>query len=224
MLYLYLKTHNITKLKYLGKTTQNPYTYKGSGIYWNRHIKKHGNDVTTVVLKECNTIEDFEYWGIYYSTLWNIVDSIEFANLVPETGTGSGNGGANKGMLHTAETKQKISSAKLASNYRHTQAIKQVISKHSRGRRHTTETKQKIGAAQSGKIVSAITKEKRKQTMLQRYGDNNPALSKEANQKRSIALKGKPKVHPQVTCPHCGKSGNKPIMIRWHFDNCKLNR
>jgi len=25
----------------------------------------------------------------------------------------------------------------------------------------------------------------------------------------------------QVTCPHCGKWGQKIIMGRWHFDNCK---
>lgn len=26
-----------------------------------------------------------------------------------------------------------------------------------------------------------------------------------------------------VTCPHCGKSGAKPGMKRWHFDKCKQN-
>ncbi len=25
-----------------------------------------------------------------------------------------------------------------------------------------------------------------------------------------------------VTCPHCSKTGGKPIMMRYHFDNCKL--
>ena len=25
----------------------------------------------------------------------------------------------------------------------------------------------------------------------------------------------------QVTCPHCGKTGAKRAMARWHFDNCK---
>jgi len=25
----------------------------------------------------------------------------------------------------------------------------------------------------------------------------------------------------EVTCPHCGKTGQKIIMGRWHFDNCK---
>ena len=24
-----------------------------------------------------------------------------------------------------------------------------------------------------------------------------------------------------ITCPHCGKSGGKCIMLRWHFDRCK---
>jgi len=25
----------------------------------------------------------------------------------------------------------------------------------------------------------------------------------------------------QVTCPHCGKAGQKLVMARWHFDNCR---
>ena len=40
--YLYVKTHRITGLKYLGKTKQDPYKYRGSGVYWTSHIKKHG--------------------------------------------------------------------------------------------------------------------------------------------------------------------------------------
>ena len=30
----------------------------------------------------------------------------------------------------------------------------------------------------------------------------------------------KPK--PKVTCPHCNKEGGKPVMVRYHFDNCKF--
>ena len=26
----------------------------------------------------------------------------------------------------------------------------------------------------------------------------------------------------QACCPHCGKSGQKGLMHRWHFDNCKI--
>lgn len=27
----------------------------------------------------------------------------------------------------------------------------------------------------------------------------------------------------EVSCPHCKKTGNKPIMRRWHFDFCQSN-
>ena len=26
----------------------------------------------------------------------------------------------------------------------------------------------------------------------------------------------------EVACPHCGKTGQKMNMVRWHFDNCKF--
>ena len=86
--YLYVKTHNKTGLKYLGKTIQNPYKYKGSGIHWCRHLSKHGNDVTTEILKECQTNDEVKYWGQYYSDLWNVVNDNIWANLKPETGDG----------------------------------------------------------------------------------------------------------------------------------------
>jgi hypothetical protein len=86
--YLYVKTHNKTGLKYLGKTIQNPYKYKGSGIHWCRHLSKHGNDVTTEILKECQNNDEVKYWGQYYSDLWNVVDDTAWANLKPETGDG----------------------------------------------------------------------------------------------------------------------------------------
>lgn len=45
-------------------------------------------------------------------------------------------------------------------------------------------------------------------------GDGNPMKNPEVAKK----LK-KPK--PKVTCPHCNKTGGKPVMTRYHFDNCK---
>jgi len=50
--YLYVKTHNVTGLNYLGYTTaKDPHNYKGSGTYWKRHIKKYGYDFTTSILR-----------------------------------------------------------------------------------------------------------------------------------------------------------------------------
>ena len=68
MFYLYVKTHNQTKLKYLGKTESDPYQYKGSGKYWLRHIRKHGNDVSTQILLATEDKKEFEYTIRHYGT------------------------------------------------------------------------------------------------------------------------------------------------------------
>lgn len=113
-IYLYKKTHNVTGLKYLGKTiSNNPHKYKGSGDYWIPHIKKHGYDVTTEILKECSSKEELKYWGLYYSELWDIVNDRDgngnkiWANLKPE----SGDGGSTVEIQNRPEVKQKKSNA-----------------------------------------------------------------------------------------------------------------
>jgi len=88
-IYLYVKTHSKTGLKYLGKTVKDPFTYLGSGIDWKAHLKIHGVEHTTEIIKECNTNAELNKWGRYYSKLWNIVESNEWANRIPETGGGS---------------------------------------------------------------------------------------------------------------------------------------
>ncbi len=87
--YLYLKTHNITGLKYLGYTSsKDPHKYKGSGKYWSNHINKYGYYVNTEILVESDSLEQIKEKGIYFSELWNIVDNDEFANLKIESGDG----------------------------------------------------------------------------------------------------------------------------------------
>lgn len=40
-------------------------------------------------------------------------------------------------------------------------------------------------------------------------------------EKLRIAATGKGKPHELLTCPHCGKTGGKGGIKRWHLDNCK---
>jgi len=102
-MYLYLKKHNKTNLKYLGKTIANdPHLYQGSGKVWKRHIAKHGYDVTTEILLTTDCADELKALGLYYSKLWNIVESKEFANLMDE----SGDGGA---QIWTIESRKKLS-------------------------------------------------------------------------------------------------------------------
>lgn len=88
-IYLYVKTHNKTGLKYLGKTTSSdPHKYPGSGKYWTRHLQKYGYDYSTEIIKECETIDEIREWGLYYSKLWNVAENNEWANLILEQGEG----------------------------------------------------------------------------------------------------------------------------------------
>lgn len=108
MIYLYVKQHNKTGLKYLGKTVKSdPDKYQGSGKIWKSHIKKYGYDVTTDILKICETQEELKYWGEYYSDLWNIVESTEWANLIPEKGDGGATMTGRKQSQHQKDSVRK---------------------------------------------------------------------------------------------------------------------
>lgn len=95
-IYLYIKTHNQTGLKYFGKTTHNPQSYRGSGKVWVEHLKEFGNDVSTEVLGEFTNREHCAEIARKFSADNNIAESAEWANLIPET-LGGWNTNAHKG-------------------------------------------------------------------------------------------------------------------------------
>ena len=102
-IYLYVKTHNKTGLKYLGFTrSSDPFSYKGSGKYWKAHIKKHGYDISTKILLSTTDIAEVKATGLFFSKLWSVVESEEWANLVEESGDG---------ITHSPETKAKMRAA-----------------------------------------------------------------------------------------------------------------
>jgi hypothetical protein len=92
---LYLKTSPSGK-KYLGKFTERKdgrsvYQYKGSGVYWLRHLEYNNltaSDIETEILYETDSFDDFKKEAIKYSKLWEVSTNEEFANLVDETGDG----------------------------------------------------------------------------------------------------------------------------------------
>lgn len=111
--YLYIKTHNITGLKYLGQTTkQDPLSYKGSGKDWVEHLKRYGVDIHTDIIMACISKKELNFYGRYYSTLYKVTTSVDdygnriWANCIPETGGGSGE--HNKGRKRTEKQKAYI--------------------------------------------------------------------------------------------------------------------
>ena len=194
---LYVKTHSITGLKYLGYTKkEDPHAYYGSGIYWKRHLKKHGYTYTTEILLKCQTVDEIKKWGPYYSTLWNIVKETDsngnkiWANEKPETGDG-GSG------LKSKETREKIRAANAGEK------------NGMYGKTHSKEARNKIKLKRAHQVVPKRSEEtKAKQRAKRWYTDgvrnikisgeppngfiSGRTLSAEIREKFSAALRGQP--------------------------------
>ena len=146
--YLYIKQHSITGLKYFGKTTKDPLKYNGSGVHWTRHIKQHGKEhiITTWVSEPYIDSIAISEFALSFSRDNNIVESKDWANIIPENGL---DGGFNMtGRTHSTKTKQKISDAKKGKT--HSIESKQKMSDIKKGKIHSIESKQKISAVHLG--------------------------------------------------------------------------
>lgn len=101
--YLYIKQHRDTGLKYFGKTVTNPYTYNGSGSYWRRHLLKHGQNILTKEVFGFDNQEMCTEFALKFSKDNNIVHSKNWANLKEETGMDGG-----YGYLHNEDVRKRI--------------------------------------------------------------------------------------------------------------------
>ena len=169
-IYLYVKVHNKTGLKYLGVTAStNPHSYSGSGVYWKNHLNKHGFDYSTEILKECKTKDEVKEWGLYYSRLWNIVESKEWANLKEEQGDGGRQskevrekiGKAGKGRVPWNKGKQmwSVEERKLIGERSKQRGLQsqETIAKRvmkTTGKTRTDEQKTRMSLAQKGRTIS----------------------------------------------------------------------
>ena len=207
--YLYIKKHNITGLKYFGKTTRSdPTRYKGSGVYWSDHLKVHGNDVTTLWYQLYDSRELLCEEAMAFSTSHDIVNSPEWANLIPEDGVG----GWQPGHQHSEESKQKMILAQknrtsprkrspmseetkekiriaIQNKGPRSEETKQKLSTKNRGKTHTLEARKKISEAGKGRKCPK-TEEHRHKLSLANKGKTIP---EETKRKISLSLNGRPK-------------------------------
>lgn len=165
--FLYIKQHKITGKLYFGKTSKNPETYKGSGIHWKSHLKKHGNEVETLWYCLYNTKESIKEAAISFSKLWDIVESDGWLNLIEEDGIGNGlpvghkktkehcdkisksnkgNVPWSKGLKLPKEFGQKVSESKLLSNKKYTDQEKLNVSIGTKKAMDNDEVKAKCSA------------------------------------------------------------------------------
>lgn len=156
--YLCIKQHSITGLKYFCKTSKkDPIKYLGSGVYWKKHIKKHGKEhVITLWVSEPYTDTSIIEHALHFSLENNIVESNEWANLITENGLDGGAPGSSRSV----EIRAKISASKIGKTQSAEHIAKRTAS--SKGRKHSAETKIKLSAPKpprtkehSAKISSA---------------------------------------------------------------------
>jgi len=82
IIYLYIKTHSKTGLKYFGKTIKkDPHKYPGSGKHWRAHLEKHGYEYTTEIYGTYTNKDECQTAAIEFSEKNKIVESKEWANL-----------------------------------------------------------------------------------------------------------------------------------------------
>jgi hypothetical protein len=170
--FLYIKQHSQTGLLYLGKTVRDPLTYQGSGTYWKRHIKEHGNKIETLWYCLFLDQEMLTQFATALSSMYNVVFSLNenkkkiWANEKPEDGLDGGNmKGVNKGIKRSDEFKLQMSLRNL-------------------GKKQSEETKLKRIAALKGR---AFTEE-----WLAKLRKPKPPRSEEHSRNQSKARKGVP--------------------------------
>ena len=186
---------------YLRKSDSTPYYIgKGNG---DRHLGKHNvnvpKDRTKIVFLETN--------------LTNI-GALALERRYIEW---YGRKDLGTGILRNRTDGGEGSSGRVVSNE---SRLKQVATRRENGNyTHSQETKDKISKSLSG-FGKGISKsaEHTQHIREAKQGSKNPMFGKEPwNKGLSVNLGPKQK----IICPHCGKEGGKPVMIRFHFNNCK---
>lgn len=236
--FLYIKTHNKTGLKYFGKTTKDPFKYKGSGKYWLAHIAKHGDDVQTEIFGEYSSQNELIEAALKFSVENDITNSTKWANLIDENGLDgapTGDGHPLFGKEVSAETRAKLSEAmKRRWETSHNDIVatqskawteKRKIEQSEHTRKKWTEERKKS----HGERISELHNEG---VYPIRQGFKQTT---EHSEKISAALKGRPKSEEhrknlsnaaqnreKVTCEFCGK-----MLMRCHYSlhhgpKCKL--
>lgn len=163
IIYLYVKQCSHCGLKYFGNTTRDPYKYNGSGKYWQRHVKTHGT-------KHIKTLDVYSFedqklcneFALNFSEVNNIVESSEWANLMPETGL--------RGLVYTDDMRKRISESN------HTRVI-------------TPEQRLKRSEQRLGKKLGPQSKETKLKRSVTMKGRPSPRKGVAANPEAKVKLK-----------------------------------
>jgi len=205
-----LAIKELNGVKYFCKSVRKDIEkYTGSGVRWTNHVKKHGREhIRTLWISEwfyCP--ERLQFFALEFSKQHNIVESSEWANLIPENGL-TGNTGSKKGhMAGIPKPKSNMHRDSIS------KTLTGITLEYRHGKEKADEIRSKMSLAKIGNKKSKETIEKTRQTHLgSKRGKETKQRMKEA-QTRRVPL----------VCEHCGKSVLPGNFHRWHGDCCLSN-
>ena len=231
-------------MRYFGKcTTRDATRYPGSGLYWKKHIKKHGIEhVATIELFHFDLQEDASEFALNFSRDNDIVNSPHWANLIVENGLD----GMTPGTKFTIEHRKNITKALLERSDEvkerirrsnigktHTQETKDILRMRALGKKHTPESKDKMSASlkeahkRNPRTLSEETREKISKAGVGRKHSNEAKerigkahKNKNVSVDTRLLLSNKAKAR-QSTCKVCGETHHTVTISRWHNEKCQ---
>lgn len=214
---LYIGSSSVNRINKGYRGTVKSKKYKSA---WNEELIANSDLFFTYVVNTFATRKEATVEELRLQVKYDVVKSPFFVNEAFATVNGfftmtkSGKDNPMFGRKHSVESRKKMSE----------NAINRDVSgsnnpmfgkpgpKSMLGRNHSVESRQKMRGKRDA--VGGANN-----AMFGLVGEKHPAFGF----KHSQDFINKQKIQkPQITCPHCGKVGGKPVMMRFHFDKCKL--
>lgn len=186
---LYVKIHLVTWKRYFGKTSKfhefdDVHKYTGSGKFWMPHLRKHGKNYITIIVGHFKDKQQCEHFALHFSSVNEIKESPDWANLVDENGLDGGDTNSGRSFpKRSAEVKQRISDKLTGRTF--SMETRRKMSDAKRGRERSEHTRMKIAASLTGHIVSDETKRRMSKAKI------GNVLSEETKRKIGDAHKGR---------------------------------
>lgn len=190
IMYIYKILNLVNNKVYIGQTRLgksrwvNHRAKFNTNSHPNKHLQsawnKYGEDSFKFeVIEECSTLAELDVCETKWIIEHNATDK--------RFGYNSTTGG-NSGFIMSKEVRKKMSVLK--TGFKHSDETKRKISinhsRHSLGKRHSDETKRKISESGKGRIVSAETNEKKRNSMI---GKIMPPRTQEYKDRQSQSLR-----------------------------------
>ena len=209
MFYIYAYLRKDGTPYYIGKGTDNR-AYENSGRAFRRP-----EDKNRFIIMESNLTELGAFALERRYIEWYGRKDLETGILRNRTDGGDG----IYGFKHSSETRKKISESNKGKTKGRilSEDTRKKISNTMKDKKLQDSHRRNISESRKGMKLSDVHRKALSKAWLTR-----PPVSTETKVKMSDAKKGIKK--EIVTCPYCQKTGGKPAMMRFHYDNCKQKR